>query len=66
MTSKYHVSQIQNGKTLNYGNFNANSHKEAAKMASKIAKEKYPQYNRKTPFIVKEQGHEPQKVMYCG
>ena len=50
MTSKYHVFQIQNGKTITYGDFNANTPKEAIKMACKVAKEKYPQYSRKIPF----------------
>ena len=66
MTSKYHISQIQNGKTINYGDFNANSPKEAIKMACGTAKEKYPQYNRKIPFKVKEYGHKSQDVMYHG
>jgi hypothetical protein len=64
--SKYHVSQIQNGITITYGDFNADNPKEAAKMACGIAKEKYPQYSRKVPFKVKEYGHEPQEVMYRG
>ena len=66
MTSKYHVSQIQNGKTITYGDFNANTPKEAIKMACKVAKEKYPQYSRKIPFKVKKYGNEPQEVIYHG
>ena len=64
--SKYHVSQIQNGMTITYGDFNANNPKEAIKMACSIAKEKYPQYSRKIPFKVKEYGHKTQEVTYHG
>lgn len=66
MVSKYHVSQIQNGKTITYGDFNANNPEEAVKMACGIAEEKYPQYNHKIPFKVKEYGYKPQEVMYRG
>lgn len=62
--SKYHVSQIQNGITVTYGDFNANNPKEAIKMACGIAKEKYPQYSRKIPFKVKEYGHGVEEVKY--
>ena len=64
--SKYHVSQIQNGITVTYGDFNANNPKEAIKMACCVAKEKYPQYSRKIPFKVKEYGHKTQEVTYHG
>ena len=66
MVSKYHVSQIQNGMTITYGDFNANNPKGAIKMACGIAKEKYPQYNCKIPFKVKEYGNKPQEVIYYG
>ena len=64
--TKYHVSQSENGKTITYGNFNANNPKEAIIMACGVAKKIYPQYNRKIPFIVKEYGHEAEKVKYHG
>ena len=64
MVSKYHVSQVQNGMTITYGDFNANSPKEAVKMACSVAKEKYPQYSRKIPFKVKEYGDKPREVIY--
>lgn len=66
MASKYHVSQNYSGKTINYGDFNANNPREAVKMACGVAKEIYPQYSRKVPFQVKEYGYEPQEVMYRG
>lgn len=64
MVSKYHVSQIQNGKTITYGDFNANNSKEAVKIAYNTAKEIYPQCNNKIPFKVKEYGDKPQEVVY--
>ena len=62
--TKYHVSQIQNGITITYGDFNVNSPKEAIKMACGVAKEKYPQYSRKIPFKVKEYGKNTEEVKY--
>jgi len=56
--NKYHVFQIQNGKTITYGDFNVDNPKEAINMACKVAKKKYPQYNRKIPFQIKEYGKE--------
>ena len=47
--TKYYISQIQNGKTIIYGDFNANSLKEAVSMACNSAKRVYPHYNRKAP-----------------
>ena len=64
--TKYHVSQSQNGKTITYGDFDANSPREAIKMACGVAKEKYPQYTRKIPFKVKEYGSEAKEVKFRG
>ena len=62
--SKYHVSQIQNGITITYGDFNVNNSEEAIKKASNIAKEKHLPCNYKIPFKIKEYGYKPQEVMY--
>ena len=64
--AKYHVFQSQNGKTITYGDFNANSPKQAINMACSIAKEKYPQYDRRIPFKIKEYGHKVEEVKYHG
>lgn len=64
--TKYHVSQSENGKTITYGDFNANNPKEAINMACGVAKRIYPQYNHKIPFMVKEYGHKTEKVKYHG
>jgi hypothetical protein len=64
--SKYHVSQIQNGMTITYGDFNTDNTKEAVKMACGVAKEKYPQYSRKIPFKVKKYGGNVEEVKYNG
>ena len=63
--TKYHISQIQNGKTIVYGDFNAHNLKEAVSMACNFAKEVYPHYNnRKAPFKVKEYGEKTKEVYY--
>ncbi len=62
--TKYRISQSENGKTITYGNFDANSPKEAIDMACDVAKKIYPQYSRKIPFMIKEYGHETEKVKY--
>lgn len=62
--TKYYISQVQNGKTIIYGDFNANSLKEAVFMACNSAKKVYPHYNRKTPFKVKKYGEKTKEVCY--
>ena len=62
--TKYYISQVQNGKTIIYGDFNANSLKEAVSMACNSAKKIYPHYNRKAPFKVKKYGEKTKEVCY--
>lgn len=64
--SKYHVSQIENGKLINYGDFKAKNAKEAVKLAYNTAKINFPQlhFNKKTPFKVKEIGGKTKEVKY--